>query len=115
MHRAIAFARNTRALTRFSAQAAPVLWRRMAEDRKRIVLPSPRIPKLAGWRRDGLQAAWIGHSTVLIQVDGFTILTDPVFSTRIGIKIGATVLGLKRLVRPAVDPTELPTPDLILL
>jgi len=87
----------------------------MAEDRKRSVLPPPRTPKLAGWRREGLQAAWIGHSTVLIQLDGFTILTDPVFSTRIGIKIGAAVVGLKRLVRPAVDSAELPTPDLILL
>jgi L-ascorbate metabolism protein UlaG (beta-lactamase superfamily) len=35
-----------------------------------------------------VRAAWIGHSTVLIRVDGFTILTDPVFSRRIGIGIG---------------------------
>src|SRR5215831_12667020 len=115
MHRAISFARNARAFTRFSTQAAPVLWRRMAEDRKRSVSPPPRIPTLASWRREGLRAAWIGHSTVLIQLDGFTILTDPVFSTRIGIKIGPAVVGMKRLVAPAVDLAELPVPDLILL
>ena len=62
-----------------------------------------------------MQAAWIGHSTVLISVDGFTILTDPVFSERIGIKIGPFTVGLKRLVHPAVTPLELPVPDLILL
>jgi len=52
---------------------------------------------------------------VLIRLDGFTILTDPVFSTRIGVKIGPFVLGLKRLVRPAVDVSEVPVPDVILL
>jgi len=62
-----------------------------------------------------MQAAWIGHSTVLISVDGFTILTDPVFSARIGIKIGPFTAGLKRLVHPALASLQLPVPDLILL
>ena len=75
----------------------------MSEDRKRSVEPSPRVPRFSAWPQEGLQAAWIGHSTVLICVDGFTILTDPVFSTRIGIKIGPFTLGLKRLVSPAVE------------
>jgi hypothetical protein len=87
----------------------------MSEDRKRIVEPSPRIPRIADWSRQGVQAAWIGHSTALIRVDGFTILTDPVFSARIGIKIGPFTLGMKRLVHPAVQLPELPAPDLILL
>lgn len=30
----------------------------------------------------GLRYAWIGHSTVLLEVDGLRILTDPVFSER---------------------------------
>ncbi len=48
-------------------------------------------------------------------MDGFTILTDPVFSTRVGIKIGPFTLGIKRLVHPALRFPELPVPDLILL
>ena len=87
----------------------------MSEDRKRSVLASPRVPRLSAWPREGVRAAWIGHSTVLIRVDGFTILTDPVFSTRIGIGIGPFVLGMKRLVEPAIHPAELGVPDLILL
>ncbi len=79
------------------------------------MLPSPRVPSPAAWSSEGVHAAWIGHSTVLIQVDGFTILTDPVFSTRVGIKIGPFTLGIKRLVAPAVALAELPVPDLILL
>jgi L-ascorbate metabolism protein UlaG (beta-lactamase superfamily) len=108
-------ARNARALAQFAFQAGPILWQRMSEDRKRPVHPSPRLPRLSEWSKEGLQAAWIGHSTVLIRVDGFTILTDPVFSTRIGIRIGPFTLGMKRLVHPAISLSEIGTPDLILL
>lgn len=92
-----------------------MLWRRMAEDRKRLVKPAPRVPHIAAWPEDGVQAVWIGHSTVLIRVNGFTILTDPVFSERIGIGLGPITVGMKRLVQPAVELSALPTPDLILL
>jgi len=87
----------------------------MSEDRKRPIKASPLVPRISAWTGDGIQAVWIGHSTVLINVDGFTILTDPVFSERIGVKIGPFTVGLKRLVHPAATPLELPVPDLILL
>ncbi len=96
-------------------RAAPAFWRRLSEERKRTVAPSPRTPVLSAWPEEGLHAAWIGHSTVLIRVDGFTILTDPVLYTRVGIKIGPWTVGLKRLVQPAIRLAELPVPDLILL
>jgi L-ascorbate metabolism protein UlaG (beta-lactamase superfamily) len=102
-------------LTGFVLQAAPILWRRITEDRKRPIKASPLVPPVSAWGDTGVQAAWIGHSTVLINVDGFTILTDPVFSARIGVRIGPLTVGLKRLVYPAVAPLELPVPDLILL
>lgn len=107
--------RRTRTLAEFARRAGPVFWRRMSDDRKRAVAPSPRTPDIAAWPTAGVQAAWIGHSTVLIRVDGFTILTDPVFSTRIGIGVGPFVLGMKRLIQPAVLLVNLPAPDLILL
>jgi L-ascorbate metabolism protein UlaG (beta-lactamase superfamily) len=87
----------------------------MAEDRRRAILPPRRVPRIWEWPRQGLQAAWIGHSTVLIRLDGFTILTDPVFSPRIGIGIGPMVIGMKRLIGPALDAREVPEPDLILI
>ena len=108
-------ARKVGSLAGFVFQATPIFWRRMSEDRKRPIKASPLVPRVTAWGGEGVQAAWIGHSTVLISVDGFTILTDPVFSARIGIKIGPLTVGLKRLVHPAVDPLELPVPDLILL
>ncbi len=108
-------ARDMRTLAQFAFRTGPVLWKRMAEDRKRRVKAPAHVPDIRGWREDGLHAAWIGHSTVLLQVDGFTILTDPVFSTRIGVKIGPHTVGMKRLVAPALPISALPVPDLILL
>jgi L-ascorbate metabolism protein UlaG (beta-lactamase superfamily) len=102
-------------LASFAFRAAPMLWARIAEDRKRMVEPAPRVPRIGTWPDEGVHAAWIGHSTVLIRVNGFTILTDPVFSERIGVKLGPVTIGMKRLVRPAVEISKLPAPDLILL
>jgi L-ascorbate metabolism protein UlaG (beta-lactamase superfamily) len=107
--------RKTRLLAEFAFRAGPIFWQRMAEDRKRAVEAPLRAPRINAWPKDGVQAVWIGHSTVLLSIDGFTILTDPVFSTRIGIGIGPFVLGMKRLIRPAIDLADLPVPDLILL
>lgn len=62
-----------------------------------------------------MYAAWIGHSTVLLKIDGITILTDPVFSRKVGIPLGPVTLGIKRLVEPALPIKDLPRIDLILL
>ncbi len=62
-----------------------------------------------------MHAAWIGHSTVLLKIDGVTILTDPVFSRRVGIRVGPATLGIRRLVEPALSIRELPQIDVILL
>ncbi len=66
--------------------------------------------------RDPLTITWIGHSTFLIRLDGTTILTDPVFGPRIGIRLaGMVTVGLSRLVPPALRLREVPRPDLVLL
>jgi L-ascorbate metabolism protein UlaG (beta-lactamase superfamily) len=67
------------------------------------------------WPDTGLHAAWLGHATVLLKVDGTTILTDPVFSDRVGLSFGPLTLGLKRLVAPAASFHHLPKIDLVLL
>jgi L-ascorbate metabolism protein UlaG (beta-lactamase superfamily) len=77
--------------------------------------PSPYHPQSHTWPDRGLYAAWLGHSTVLLKIDGVTILTDPVFSNRAGISLGPFTLGLKRLVAPALALKDLPPIDLILL
>jgi L-ascorbate metabolism protein UlaG (beta-lactamase superfamily) len=99
----------------FAVKMAPQFFERVAEERQRPIASAPRRPSLHEWPQVGLHAAWIGHSTVLLSIDGFTILTDPVFSSKIGINFGAVTIGLKRLVEPAVQISAFPRPDLILL
>jgi len=62
-----------------------------------------------------LHAAWLGHSTVLLKVDGMTILTDPVLRNRVGLSFGPLTVGMKRLVAPALRVSQLPEIDLVLL
>src|ERR1035441_10088897 len=99
----------------FAVKMAPQFWERVSEERKRPIALAPRNPQPDKWPQIGLHAAWIGHSTVFLSIDGFTILTDPVFSSKIGINFGAVTIGLKRLVAPSVVLANLPRPDLILL
>ena len=68
------------------------------------------------WSNDTITAAWIGHATVLINFFGTNIITDPVFSERIGLNVANLfTIGPKRLVYPAMVFEELPRIDLILL
>lgn len=100
---------------RFLRRAAPAFFREVAKEYKRETIPAPYRPRPSEWLNQGLHAAWLGHSTVLLKVDGFTILTDPVFSARIGLNFGPMTLGIKRLVDVAAPLIHLPPIDLILL
>jgi L-ascorbate metabolism protein UlaG (beta-lactamase superfamily) len=84
-------------------------------ERKRPIARAAHKPCPELWPDNGLHAAWLGHSTVLLKIDGFTILTDPVFSERIGLNFGPLTVGMKRLVGPALGSEEIPRPDLVLL
>lgn len=57
--------------------------------------------------------AWFGHSTVLIKIDGKTILCDPVFSDRVS---AVTFAGPKRFAYQNITQLEdLPPIDIVLL
>jgi N-acyl-phosphatidylethanolamine-hydrolysing phospholipase D len=57
-------------------------------------------------------ATWIGHSTVLLQVDGLNVLTDPVFSER---AFPVQWMGPRRLMDPGLAMDALPPLDVVLL
>ena len=94
---------------------APILLNRYSEDLKRSILTAPHTPRPEFWPDTGLHAAWLGHTTVLLKVDGTVIVTDPVFSKRIGLNFGPMTIGLKRLVMPALDVAGIPQPGVVLL
>ena len=55
-----------------------------------------------------LAVLWIGHATVLLQLDDRFILTDPNLTPTVG-------LFSKRLVEPGIDPANLPLLDVVLV
>jgi len=78
--------------------------------------PAARFrPNLANWEQSDLAAVWIGHASVLLRIGETTILTDPVFSNRIGIGLGLITGGPRRHIAAALSPTQLPHIDLILI
>ncbi len=91
------------------------LWREWTVKSWRPVAPAAARPEPALWSPDRVTASWLGHSTVLLNLSGFWILTDPVLFPRIGIRLPFLTLGPKRLTAPALRVDELPPIDLVLL
>ncbi|MDR6226910.1 MBL fold metallo-hydrolase [Desmospora profundinema] len=73
-------------------------------------------PDVTGFRDDAITVTWVGHATVYLNVKGIRILTDPVFSERVGIQLlPRWTLGPKRFTPPALDGKSVGEVDLILL
>lgn len=67
------------------------------------------------WSDDEVTVAWVGHSTLYINLFGVKILTDPVFSEKVGVGLGNMRVGVKRHTAPAMTLQEVGPVDLILL
>jgi L-ascorbate metabolism protein UlaG (beta-lactamase superfamily) len=106
---------RTAGVATWAYRSAPRFCRQYSQERKRQVLAAPERPDPNRWPDRGIHAAWLGHSTVLLKIDGVTILTDPVFSTRAGLNLGLLTVGVKRFVAPALAISELPKIDIVLL
>jgi L-ascorbate metabolism protein UlaG (beta-lactamase superfamily) len=77
--------------------------------------PLPAVNPIEGWRRpagSGLRATWLGHSTVLIEIDGLRVLTDPVWGARAS---PSRLAGPKRFQPVPVPLRALPQVDLVLV
>ncbi len=80
-------------------------WPKTASAPRRPVLPSRVAP-------GEVALTFVGHSTFLLQLDGLTILTDPIFASRAG-PFG--LLGPKRVRPPPLPHDELPAIDVVLV
>ena len=77
--------------------------------------PLPAHDPLSVWKavpQSGLRVTWLGHSTLLLEVDGLRILTDPVFGERAS---PVSFMGPKRFHPVPVQISELPPIDVLLL
>jgi L-ascorbate metabolism protein UlaG (beta-lactamase superfamily) len=90
-------------------------FKQLASDYRRVVPAAPHRPDPARWRPDQITVSWLGHATVLLNVFGVTILTDPVLGSRIGLRVGPFIIGPKRYVAAALGVDDLPPIDVILL
>lgn len=70
------------------------------------------VPVIPDTRVDGLRVTMVGHATLLIQLGGLNMLTDPVWSDRAS---PVAFAGPKRVTIPGVELEALPPIDAILL
>src|SRR5450759_3999333 len=80
-------------------------WRAFTDTR-----PGPRPPERVAEGR--LRVTFVNHSTVLIQMDGLNILTDPVWSERVS---PISFAGPRRHRPPGVRFEDLPPIDAVLV
>lgn len=97
-------------LRRYPAQLASSLRRPTLDELRESTFA-------ARWEanRDRHVVSWLGHCSVLLRLGGLTILTDPVFSRRIGVRVAGFTVGVERLSDTPVRVPHLPNIDLILL
>ncbi len=77
--------------------------------------PLPSMNPLQAWGKapgSGLRATWLGHSTVLIEIDGLRVLTDPVWGPRASPSL---LVGPKRFQRVPVPLRAMPPVDLVIV
>lgn len=65
--------------------------------------------KVAG---DKIRISYVGHVTFLIQTESLNILTDPVWSSRVG---PTSFLGFKRVTQPGIHFDQLPKIDIVVI
>jgi L-ascorbate metabolism protein UlaG (beta-lactamase superfamily) len=98
------------------AVAAPTVSAFLFEGNRRVPKgPLPSMDPRAQWAkkpRSGLRATWLGHSTVLIEIDGVRVLTDPVWGLRASPSRWA---GPKRFQPVPVPVRALPELDAVVI
>jgi L-ascorbate metabolism protein UlaG (beta-lactamase superfamily) len=77
--------------------------------------PLPSINPREAWSKTpgtGLRATWLGHSTVLLEIDGHRVLTDPVWGPRAS---PSRLFGPKRFQPVPVGIRSLPPIDVVVV
>ncbi|MFD4291590.1 MBL fold metallo-hydrolase [Rhodococcus sp. NPDC058505] len=82
--------------------------RRLGRPRQPIPLATPLAPAEAA----ELAVTWFGHSSAVVEIDGYRVLTDPVWSHRVS---PSPLVGPARLHPAPVDVAALPPVDAVLV
>ncbi|MBO9195627.1 MBL fold metallo-hydrolase [Rhizobium sp. 16-449-1b] len=79
---------------------------------KQVPSPFPQARPEERIEGDGLRVTMVGHASMLVQVAGLNILTDPVWSDRVS---PFSFAGPKRVTAPGIRFEDLPEVDLVLV
>ncbi|NEW38910.1 hypothetical protein GV792_09875 [Nocardia cyriacigeorgica] len=105
---------NTEPSSQIAPGAAPSLLRSFLTQRNagRPARPVPLVtPQLPAEAAD-LAVTWFGHATAVIEVDGYRILTDPVWSERVS---PSPLVGPARMHPVPAPLSELPPVDAVII
>lgn len=97
---------NLRDLWKWRTNGERARWPKRVERPSQPAAPAERIGG------DGLRVTMIGHASLLIQVAGLNILTDPVWSERAS---PFSFAGPKRVIEPGIPFEALPPIDLVIV
>ncbi|HKV39578.1 MAG TPA: MBL fold metallo-hydrolase [Blastocatellia bacterium] len=100
---------------KFARQHGANFFRQRVQDSRNPIAPAPFKPAVTQWSDDTLTLAWLGHATVLMNLYGTWILTDPALRSNIGASIAGITIGPRRLVAPALSIDEIPPLDAVLV
>jgi L-ascorbate metabolism protein UlaG (beta-lactamase superfamily) len=77
--------------------------------------PLPSMNPLTGWAKapqSGLRITWLGHSTMLVEIDRVRVLTDPVWGPRAS---PSTLIGPKRFQPVPIALSKMPPVDVVVI
>ncbi|HEV8610204.1 MAG TPA: MBL fold metallo-hydrolase [Thermoanaerobaculia bacterium] len=92
-------------VVRWMATRKPGPWRKWTDVR-----PAPAPPFRVG--RGEMRVTFVNHSTVLVQMDGVNVLTDPIWSERCS---PVSFAGPKRVHAPGLRFEDLPPIDVVVV
>ena len=91
---------------------AQALGKQVRRPRRPVPVERRRWLDYDGAPASGLRATWIGHATVLLEIGGRRVLTDPVWSERVS---PSTLIGPRRFFAPPIALDALPSIDAVVI
>lgn len=92
-------------LVRWMVTREPGVWRKWTDQP-----PAPSPPRRVG--RGEMRVTFVNHATVLVQMDGVNVLTDPIWSKR---SSPVSWAGPRRVVPPGLRFEQLPPIDVVVV
>lgn len=82
------------------------------KGRRRPGAPVPLVRTVFPAAASDLAATWLGHASVLLEIDGYRVLADPVFSDRVS---PTRMVGPRRLHAAPISMADLPPLDAVVI